>query len=708
MITHLRLIAARGLLSVLLALFSTATPLAGLTYANDCAPPDTSQPGVRQPIGADAALYHYDCGTGKWVSSRYTYDPDTGQITANEPLTYTYNKVTGKYDTQIWVYSAPKGDYVLVDSSVATPPAGANVIGGPAPAATANSISDTGSGSTNGLSSNGSGSNSISNTGAGSNNGINNNGNNNLTSDSTNLLTVANILNGTSTSGNAMVLQNTTAGSATSGDADNVYNVVNMLQSTGTDLGSGNVVTFVYDINGDVNGDLLFDPNAVSNVQNAGTVPSGNNQLTINNSTDASITNDLTLNSTSGDASVRENTTAGDATSGNARAVANIVNIINSAISSGRSFIGTININGNLNGDILLPPDFIDQLIAANVPTVDIILDTGANSNNNIGNSSTNNTNVTNNVDQSISNNVNANSTSGNASVSQNTTAGSATTGNAANSITAFNLTGSEYLGNNALLVFVNVTGKWVGLIVNAPQGSTAAALGGGGSISRTGTGSNNAISSSASNNTDVNNNVKQSITNNVDINARSGNADVSRNTTAGNAKSGDANTAVNLMNMSRTSLSLKNWFGILFINVFGTWNGSFGVNTSAGDPVAMAQASGGSQGPAIRAFGFVPGGVGPDNKTTYSLAPYGGGTGGDENAMREVSNNVTAGITEPTDSGNKPSVSGAASQVNWTLIVASSSLFTVYLLADRYGENLRRLHRPSLRIAAARFRSFL
>ncbi len=63
-------------------------------------------------------------------------------------------------------------------------------------------------------------------------------------------------------------------------------------------------------------------------------------------------------------------------------------------------------------------------------------------------------------------------------SVSNNTSAGSATSGNTSTAVTLFNLTGNEIIGNNALLVFVNVPGKWVGVIMNAPSGATAAALG--------------------------------------------------------------------------------------------------------------------------------------------------------------------------------------------------------------------------------------
>ena len=67
--------------------------------------------------------------------------------------------------------------------------------------------------------------------------------------------------------------------------------------------------------------------------------------------------------------------------------------------------------------------------------------------------------------------------------------------------------------------------------------------------------------------------------------NAQSGNATVRNNTLGGNATTGDAKTSVNVMNLANSSFNLSDWFGILFINVFGNWYGSFGVDTAAGIP---------------------------------------------------------------------------------------------------------------------------
>jgi hypothetical protein len=221
-----------------------------------------------------------------------------------------------------------------------------------------------------------------------------------------------------------------------------------------------------------------------------------------------------------------------------------------------------------LNGDILIAPDFIPQLLASNG-----------------GSTSTSQTapvasTINSNDLQSVVNNVSLAAQSGKAAVMDNTTAGNATSGNANTNVVIFNLTGHEIVASNSLLVFVNVLGSWVGVIVDAPAGATAAAIG-------NGVTSNTVIPPSLS---VVSNNSNQ-ITNNINLNSLSGNATVAANTLAGNAVSGNATSSANIANISNSQFGLTGWFGVLFINVFGNWYGSFGVNTSAGDPVGTSSA---------------------------------------------------------------------------------------------------------------------
>lgn len=361
---------------------------------------------------------------------------------------------------------------------------------------------------------------------------------------------VDNTLDSTAQSGDATVASNGIAGDASSGNAQATTTTLNSLQST-TSLGSNSApATFTYNVYGDVQGNLYIDPNTLAGIQPDNNTPATN--VTVQSSTDGQINNNISLSAASGNASVTDNGIAGNATSGTANTVANVVNIVNSLASANQSFVGTINIYGNLNGDILLPPGFLDSVIDGNGQPVD-------------GNLAAN---MVSNI--SISNDLLLSAASGNATVSDNGIAGNATSGNTTTNVTILNLTNQQVVGNNDLLVFVNVLGKWVGLILNAPAGTTSAELGGG--VSQ------NSLVPSSGGSTTVNSLSNLQINNKLTLNSLSGNATVSGNGMAGNATSGNATASVNLANIINGDYSLSGWLGILFINVFGSWNGSLGV----------------------------------------------------------------------------------------------------------------------------------
>lgn len=366
---------------------------------------------------------------------------------------------------------------------------------------------------------------------------------------------INNTLNSDATTGDATVGRNTTGGDATTGDAAAIATLMNTINSSVSGDGA-QFATFVTDVVGDVNGDIMLYPMLISAMLRAASTPT-DTTITVDN--DATITNDLNLNATSGNATVASNTTAGSATTGTANTVANVMNIINSIIAANQSFVGTVNIYGNLNGDILVAPDFFPQLLE---------------SNKNGSSAPANSLVVSADDTQSIINNIDLNASTGNALVANNTNAGSATTGNAKTNLVLLNLTGRQIVAKDSLLVFVNVLGSWVGMIVDAPAGTTAAALG-------TGVVTNSGAPELAIN---VDNDSK--IVNNLNLNSQSGDATVIKNTNAGNATTGDATASANVANISGSQLGLTGWFGVLFINVFKNWYGSFGIDTAAGNSV--------------------------------------------------------------------------------------------------------------------------
>jgi hypothetical protein len=547
-----------------------------------CVPPSQSGAGTQRPTGADANTYTYDCTTGLWENAYFTWNPATHTGTPINPPTYVYNQTTGMWDLQQWSWDAAQNQYVSTTTSVATPPAGALTSGGPVTAAPALDLASP--------------DNSSGNSGPGSNNDNSNSNNSQDNSNDTTNASIGNQITADATTGNAGVLSNTAGGSALTGNAQDIANVMNLLQSSSS-LAGPNATTFVSNINGDVNGDLLIDP---SLLQPATSQDGLANNTQINDVNNGEIDNNIALDADSGNATVANNTSAGDATSGSADAVANVVNMINSAVSGGQSFLGVINIFGNLTGNILVPQQLLSSLLASNAPSA--TLNTADITNANILNQFNNQNN------QTINNNIATTANSGNATVADNTTAGNATTGAANTNVTIFNLTGQQVVGANSMLVFVNVLGKWVGLIMNAPAGSTAAELGGG-------------ITQDTNSSTDANTTNNDTINNNIDVNSQSGNATVAQNTTAGNATSGDANSGVNLLNITNSQMNLSGWFGVLFINVFGTWIGNFGTyDSSATTPPAdsgsttsstttTTTADGGTSNSNVKAFRFVPNG---------------------------------------------------------------------------------------------------
>lgn len=537
-------------------------------------PPPTDVQGPTSPTGADSDTYTYNPDTGLWENSKYTWDPNTKQTSPKTTPTYSYNPETGHWDTTEWIYDAPSGKYVPNIISVLSLPEGA-VVDESSPTPTAKTTSLAPSTSQQ----------AASNTGPGSSNTISDTSKPKGLFDLFYNAFISNDINSSAISGDALVNMNTLAGSALSGDARAIATIFNLLQSS-WNLGLvGNAFhAFTESIFGNIIGDLLLDPGYTPGASSA-VNPS---DITVNANSNTAIDNTITLEATSGDAAVTNNTKAGDATSGSATVIANIINAINSSIVSGQSFVGMLNIYGNLNGDILLPQNLITSLLASNAIGT---LDTSQISNSDIlGNFNNNST---------ITNTVNANANSGDANVDKNTSAGNATSGAANTNVTLLNLTGRKVIGKNALLVFVNVMGKWVGMIVDAPAGSTAAALGSGVTEN----------SSLTLNDTD-----NKTINNTVNVDATSGDATVSNNTSAGNATSGDANAAVNILNLNNSQFALSDWFGVLFINVFGTWTGSFGIDTPAGTlplspPNAISSAPNASSlgAQSVRAFRFTP-----------------------------------------------------------------------------------------------------
>ena len=522
--------------------------------------------------------------------------------------TYTYNEEAQRWESDKYKYDTTSGKYYAVP-----PPAPIVVTPTPAPSATGQSAP------------------------------VVTTPENTTSIDTTTQAVIDNSLNSNATTGNAAVKHNTTAGNASTGDASAIANFMNSINSS-VDGGNGaEFATFVTDVVGDVHGDIMLYPMLLKAMLQAAAQPK-TGDTAIKTSTSSEINNDINLTAQSGDATVSGNTNAGSATTGTANTVANVMNFINSMIAANGSFVGTINIHGNLDGDILVAPDFLPQLLTSNT---------------NSSSAPASTLKVSSDDMQSIVNNVNLNAETGDAVVAKNTNAGNATTGDASTNLVLLNMTGHQVVASNSLLVFVNVLGQWVGIIVDAPTGATAAALGNG-VTSHTQTPQNLNVDSTN----------ESKITNNITLNSQSGDATVEKNTNAGNAITGNATASANIANITGSQLGLSDWFGILFINVFGSWHGSFGVDTANGtipipdEQKVTAQPVNAMEAP--QAIQFVPKSpsvASPTTKTTYvpaMIAPS-------LQQLAAVEPVVEEEVDEPvvlaSQSSNTPSVTTTAPQ---------------------------------------------
>lgn len=590
-----------------------------------------------KPDGPDALSYLYNPATGLWENEYYTWDPASKKTAPKTPPAYSYNPQTGMWDTTEYQYDASSNTYKPQAVANNTPPTAANDRPTTAQPDTPTdaSVQKNQEESTKGLY--------------------------DLFYDTT----ISNTVTSKAQSGSATVMHNTAAGNATSGDATSNETIINMLQAS-LGVQPGAVSTFTTDIYGNQLGDITLNPHALP----AGTTGVQDNtagfELHVSGSN--KITNNIDLTATSGDTLVHGNTKGGNASSGNALAVANVVNMINTSINTGQSFIGSINIYGNLDGDILLPETIKQQLLSGNTPTTTIDINKIENAD--LVASLTTNTDIKNNVLTAAA--------SGNATVDDNTKAGNAASGSAKTNLTVLNLTGQEIIGDNSLLVFVNVMGSWVGAIMNAPAGTTAATLGGEGSNIRT------TASSS------LEGAVENKIENNITVQATSGDASVVGNTQAGNATTGNATASANLLNIANTSFSVADWFGILFINVFGSWNGSFGQNTTAGGtkadtntpPTPSVTSPETNQ---VRAFRIT------SSEGRLSLQPMQGTAVADSGPGTPVTETATESdepqvLAASSGRPNTPTSAIATSGVAWPVIVSAAAMVlgVILMLTER------------------------
>lgn len=418
-----------------------------------------------------------------------------------------------------------------------------------------------------------------------------------------NIANLTNLLNLNASTGFNYANLNTLPGQVVTGDADNTLNLLNKLNTNIS--GVGGFAT--YDIYGTQTGDITFGmANAPANgsfdaasgqvSKNAVTGPGSDNTATAQdgftvkeaNGNDAQITNTIKLQSITGDNSASFNTLGGSVTTGNASALANIINMANTNIQAQEWLFGVVNIYGSLYGNIVLPQDTAGGTGQHTITTVGN--DTTGALSNNTASSATNDTKsftTANTAD--ITSNLNVDADTGNNDASFNTYGATIETGDAqtlVNNTSVANVNAVNPEGT-IWLVIVNEMGKWIGKIIGAGEANVASSLpfttSSSGNAEQThtvdatngatGPLSQNDASYQSTSDQSVTSENNAAITNNIVVKADTGNNQANFNTGHAAIKTGDATAGINLLNMANVNLVAKKVV-VLFVNVIGSFFG--------------------------------------------------------------------------------------------------------------------------------------
>ena len=340
--------------------------------------------------------------------------------------------------------------------------------------------------------------------------------------------------------------------------------------------------------------------------------------LNVDNSNQAYVDNQLTVEGVSGSNAITENDGDVTLTTGDIELIANMLNILNLNI-TGEDFLHLIvNIFGTLNGPLDLD-DIALILGYADDDALEVIAEnseTGEDSTNTAIATKEENTDINNTNTAQVNNEMNVTGVSGGNDVSGNDGGANVITGRIQILANLMNFINANFSGEKWSFIMINIFGSLAGDIIlpneedylNGGQGSALA------SNTNVGEDSINTASSSSTDTTSVTNTNGVDLTNNISANGISGNNDQSGNDDgSGNhtMSTGGVDVVTQLVNFLNFNITGNNWV-FLVVNVFGTWMGKIvgfgGSDITVNDGTFAALKIGGGGEAATQAVNAVTG----------------------------------------------------------------------------------------------------
>lgn len=273
--------------------------------------------------------------------------------------------------------------------------------------------------------------------------------------------------------------------------------------------------------------------------------------LSVGNTSNSSVNNNVSAVATSGDNSADGNAGAVDINTGDAKAEADVFNLVNFNVTGSGWTVRIVNIFGVLKGDIIIDPRLL----------------TGTNLTGNY-----NLVIVDNNSTAYVINNVNVLASTGDNEASDNAGSVKIKTGDAQALTTIVDLINNNIYGDNFFFLLVNNLGEWVGKVVDAECKETACPLDNV-NVYTQGLSSSCPDDSCLSDLT-VLSNSSAMVENNVDVYAATGGNSANGNAGDVNITTGDANASAKILNIINSNIVGRNFF-VGLINIFGSWLGN-------------------------------------------------------------------------------------------------------------------------------------
>lgn len=323
-----------------------------------------------------------------------------------------------------------------------------------------------------------------------------------------------------------------------------VYNEVN------TNIVSDNYQQTVINIEGTSDEDInLLEQFQQLNESNPDSNTSGN--LEVNNINDADVSNDVVVEANTGGNTIQtENGDSGIQT-GDATAISDTVNVINTNIVGNNVLFAVINVYGEWNGDLIVPGEGLLEVSPEPTYTT---------------------TEIVNENEADIVNNLNTEANTGQNTIeSEGSGDASITTGSAISTSEVLNVVNTTIIQNNFFFLLINNLGSWTGKVLNWNEEDGTYTNIFSYDFGELADGGESLIDGFLS----IFNKNTASVENNVEVSANTGDNTIesSGQNSQSNITTGNAYAQSRAINFVNTNIIGNNWmFGI--VNVMGTWNG--------------------------------------------------------------------------------------------------------------------------------------